>query len=232
MSHPHRFGGGRPVPVAGIAFLGVAVLSACASKANPGSHGEVTSGAGTSGAGTSGAATSGAGTTSGGGTSAGGQSGSGGAATSSNAGSPDVGAEGVQCGTEFCAPPKSCCRAQGQASASPSCIVACEDTQDQLCASDADCQSSNSAKCMNGVCVDGPDDGGVAIVDGGPPVFFDGGTTDPGMIPAGYPMPTAATFAKCQKVAVSTRACAGDPSSNVCIQCLFGGSNYNTSETT
>ena len=82
MSHPHRFGGGRPVPVAGIAFLGVAVLSACTSKANPDSHGEVTSGAGTSGAGTSGAGTSGAGTTSGGGLSAGGQSGSGGTATS------------------------------------------------------------------------------------------------------------------------------------------------------
>jgi lysophospholipase L1-like esterase len=85
---------------------------------------------------------------------------------------------------------------------------------------------------MNGVCVDEPEDGGVAIVDGGPPIFFDGGTTDPGMIPVGYPMPTAATAAKCQKVSVSDRACAGDPSSNVCIQCLFGGANYNTSETT
>jgi lysophospholipase L1-like esterase len=52
-------------------------------------------------------------------------------------------------------------------------------------------------------------------------------------IPAGYPAPTAANYAKCQKVAVGTNdACGGQPNGNVCIECLFGGTDYNTSETT
>ena len=53
-------------------------------------------------------------------------------------------------------------------------------------------------------------------------------------VPAGYPAPTADNYAKCQKVAVggTGNACAGQPTGNVCIECLFGGSDYNTSETT
>jgi len=52
-------------------------------------------------------------------------------------------------------------------------------------------------------------------------------------VPAGYPAPTADNYAKCQKVAIGTNnACAGQPAGNVCIECLFGGTAYNTSETT
>lgn len=116
------------------------------------------------------------------------------------------------------------------AAAAPSCIVACDDAQDQLCASDADCQSSDSAKCVAGVCTDGGGDAGIA--DAGSTVtFFDGGTTEPSTIPTGYPLPTAANYAKCQKVPNSGKACAGEPAGNVCIQCLFGGSEYNNALT-
>ncbi len=52
-------------------------------------------------------------------------------------------------------------------------------------------------------------------------------------IPAGYPAPTADNYAKCQKVAIGTNdACGGQPSGNICIECLFGGTDYNPSETT
>ncbi|MES1179170.1 MAG: GDSL-type esterase/lipase family protein [Myxococcales bacterium] len=144
----------------------------------------------------------------------------------------DQGAVGVQCGSGFCAPPMSCCRAAGS-SATPSCVIACDDSQEQLCSGTADCQGSDNAACVNGVCQDMPSDAGIADPgDGGPVVFFDGGAPDNGMmIPDGYPMPTAANYAKCQKVPVSAKACAGDPSSNVCIQCLFGGSSYNNNLT-
>ena len=55
----------------------------------------------------------------------------------------------------------------------------------------------------------------------------------PGTIPTGYPTPTADNYAKCQKVAIgSNDACGGQPSGNICIECLFGGTDYNTSETT
>ena len=68
-----------------------------------------------------------------------------------------------------------------------------------------------------------------------------GGTTSAGGspppatgIPTGYPAPTADNYAKCTKVAVggADNACAGQPSGNICIECLFGGNSYNTSETT
>jgi lysophospholipase L1-like esterase len=60
-----------------------------------------------------------------------------------------------------------------------------------------------------------------------------GGAPPPGSIPAGYPAPTADNYAKCQKVAIGTNdACGGQPSGNICIECLFGGTDYNTSETT
>ncbi len=51
-------------------------------------------------------------------------------------------------------------------------------------------------------------------------------------IPDGYPTPTTDNFAKCKEVPVSDRACTGQDDSDVCIECLFGGSDYNTSETT
>jgi lysophospholipase L1-like esterase len=51
-------------------------------------------------------------------------------------------------------------------------------------------------------------------------------------IPAGYPAPTTANRALCQTVAVSTEACVGQAATDVCIECLFGGSTYGTSETT
>jgi len=54
----------------------------------------------------------------------------------------------------------------------------------------------------------------------------------PGTVPSGYPAPTADNYAKCQKVAIgSNDACGGQPSGNICIECLFGGTDYNTSET-
>ena len=54
----------------------------------------------------------------------------------------------------------------------------------------------------------------------------------PGTIPTGYPTPTADNYAKCQKVAIGNNdACGGQPSGNICIECLFGGTDYNTSET-
>ena len=60
-----------------------------------------------------------------------------------------------------------------------------------------------------------------------------GGAPPPGSIPAGYPAPTADNYAKCQKVAIGTNdACGGQPSGNICIECLFGGTDYNPSETT
>ena len=52
-------------------------------------------------------------------------------------------------------------------------------------------------------------------------------------IPAGYPSATPDNYAKCQKVAVGTNdACGGQPNGNICIECLFGGTDYNASETT
>ena len=60
-----------------------------------------------------------------------------------------------------------------------------------------------------------------------------GGAPPPGSIPAGYPAPTPDNYAKCEKVAIGTNdACGGQPSGNICIECLFGGTDYNTSETT
>jgi len=54
-------------------------------------------------------------------------------------------------------------------------------------------------------------------------------------------MPTAATYSMCQKVPVGagsqnptnggTNACAGQDTTGVCIECLFGGSTYNTTQT-
>ena len=53
-----------------------------------------------------------------------------------------------------------------------------------------------------------------------------------GGIPTGYPQPTTADDAKCERVASSSTACAGQNAGDVCVQCLLGGTAYNTSETT
>jgi len=50
-------------------------------------------------------------------------------------------------------------------------------------------------------------------------------------IPAGYPAPTAANAAKCSTVPMSGGFCPGGGSGPSCIQCLFGGSTYYSSET-
>jgi lysophospholipase L1-like esterase len=52
-----------------------------------------------------------------------------------------------------------------------------------------------------------------------------------GNIPPGYPIPTTANVAGCQTVAVSTTECTGQNAGDVCIECLFGGSTYNTTTT-
>jgi lysophospholipase L1-like esterase len=57
------------------------------------------------------------------------------------------------------------------------------------------------------------------------------GTPSTNGIPAGYPPVSTDNYAKCQKVAIGTNnACAGQPTGNVCIECLFGGTDYNKTE--
>lgn len=51
-------------------------------------------------------------------------------------------------------------------------------------------------------------------------------------IPAGYPEPTAANAAKCTKVPMTGGFCPGGGAGPVCMQCLFGGTMFGTSETT
>lgn len=59
-----------------------------------------------------------------------------------------------------------------------------------------------------------------------------GNAGSPGVgIPAGYPSPTADNAAKCSTVAMSGGFCPGGGSGPTCIECLFGGSTYNKSET-
>lgn len=111
--------------------------------------------------------------------------------------------------------------------------------------SDSDCQESNSATCVKGICTDGTTDagGGSDAQTGSIPdsaTFFDAGSTA-GTVPAGYPAPTAANYSKCEKVPVGAgsqqptsgaiNACAGQAATDVCIECLFGGTDYNTTET-
>jgi lysophospholipase L1-like esterase len=49
-----------------------------------------------------------------------------------------------------------------------------------------------------------------------------------GGAPAGYPTASAATASMCKTVPISATACAGTPAGNTCIECLFGGSDYNS----
>ena len=57
----------------------------------------------------------------------------------------------------------------------------------------------------------------------------------PGSVPAGYPTPTTANRAVCQSVALTTSAngdmvCPGGGVGPNCIECLFGGSTYTTTD--
>jgi len=63
-----------------------------------------------------------------------------------------------------------------------------------------------------------------------------GGTGGAGSIPTGYPTPTPQSSAVCMSVAqttspVGTKVCPGGGDGPVCVECLFGGSMYNTSMT-
>jgi lysophospholipase L1-like esterase len=94
--------------------------------------------------------------------------------------------------------------------------------------------------CVQGICAvppasGGPDDAGTTEAVGGAgdsgldltsmPITAPNDTD--GGIPAGYPMPTAANAAKCTTTTVGATACAGQDAGDVCIECLFGGTDYN-----
>ena len=49
-------------------------------------------------------------------------------------------------------------------------------------------------------------------------------------IPSGYPAPTADNAAKCTTAAMSGGFCPGGGKGPTCLQCLFGSTTYNTSE--
>jgi lysophospholipase L1-like esterase len=214
------------------------------SASSDGGNGATSGGSGATSGG-SGAASGGSGAASGGGNSGNGASASGdggsGGGTADDGG--DQGAQGVQCGASICYAPNACCR--NTPSSTPSCVVACSGTEQELCANSADCQCDNAALCVNGVCTD-PDGGtltclgsiaGESDAGGLPP---DGGYLEPpsdGEIPNGFPTPTAANAATCKTVAVSDSltasappACAGAPAGNACIECLFGGTAYNAND--
>lgn len=63
---------------------------------------------------------------------------------------------------------------------------------------------------------------GVAGAAGGPPPTIG--------IPAGYPAPTADNAAKCTTVPMSGGFCPGGGSGPVCLQCLFGSTTFNNSQ--
>jgi len=73
----------------------------------------------------------------------------------------------------------------------------------------------------SGVPSGGAGAGGPVVV--GPPPATKG-------IPDGYPMPTADNVAKCTKVGLTAGLCPGGGPGPVCMQCLFGGSTYETTE--
>jgi len=50
-------------------------------------------------------------------------------------------------------------------------------------------------------------------------------------IPLGYPAPTAENAAKCKTVPMTAGFCPGGGAGPVCLQCLFGSTTFNTSET-
>jgi lysophospholipase L1-like esterase len=215
----------RPALLASIGSA--SLVGAC--LATPSETPDKGSSSSSSGSGGSSSSSSSSGGSSSGGSSSGGSS-SGGSSSSSSGGG-DQGATGVPCGASVCNPPMSCCESTGE---TPECIVACGAGQMQLCQHDADCQSSGTATCMNGLCTDpGPTDAGTYVppLEGGVPPP----PTDAGTIPAGYPAPTATNRAECHTVplgqgpGVSPGLCPGGGAGPVCIECLFGGSTYDTS---
>jgi lysophospholipase L1-like esterase len=73
----------------------------------------------------------------------------------------------------------------------------------------------------------GTSNGGTGGATGGA-----GGTSSTNTgLPAGYPAPTADNAAKCTTVPMSASFCPGGGAGPVCLQCLFGSTTYNTSET-
>jgi lysophospholipase L1-like esterase len=223
------------------ALAGFVVLAACSTSSNDGGEprGDAPAGGDSSGGGsTSSSSGVSAGSSSGGAnSSSGGGSVDGGSGGSDGSPGSDPGATSVPCGATQCGPPSSCCRA-ASATATPSCVTACTGTQVQLCVTDANCQSSGTVICRNGVCFD-PGPGDASVAGDGAVSRLDGGiappATDAGNVPTGYPVPTTANRAECQTVplgqgpGVSPGFCPGGGPGPVCIECLFGGSTYDTS---
>jgi lysophospholipase L1-like esterase len=169
--------------------------------------------------------------------------------SSSSSGVPAGTQAGVPCGGSLCAL-NACCQT---GTSTPVCGAptddgglgpgACAADQQQLCLTDDDCQQSATLQfCVNGFCAATAPEQGDASVGTVPPITdggvggggtgvdFDGAPftapTDTGAIPTGYPAPTAANFAKCQTVTISSTACTGQDAGDTCIECLFGGSTY------
>jgi len=155
----------------------------------------------------------------------------------SGGGGANNGAQGVQCGASPCGPPMSCCKTVGADAgpAVPECVVACGGQQEQLCATNADCQQSGTSVCTNGVCTDmgqvilgmnpaatTPTDGGAPAGTMAAPAASDGG------IPSGYPDPTADNAAKCSTTQPVGGVCPGGGAGPVCMECLFGGNMFQT----
>jgi len=155
-----------------------------------------------------------------------------GASAGSSGATGDTGAASVQCGTSMCGEPNSCCQTwtNDVAVGTPECVPACNETQAQLCGNAADCQQTDTSTCgPNGFCVDmGQIVFGNPIGDGGTPTGNGPTMATNGAIPPGYPTATAANFSKCKTVPIGGTACAGAPAGNVCIECLFGGSSYDS----
>lgn len=135
-------------------------------------------------------------------------------------------------GIPICGEPSSCCQTWGADGGvgMPECVEACDTTQAQLCGNAADCQQTGTSTCTNGVCTDmgqvilglgSGGDGGIASGPGPVTAVTDGG------VPSGYPTPTAANYQMCKTVPISATACAGATAGYTCIECLFGGSDYN-----
>lgn len=198
---------------AGSAITGTAGAGGSATTGTAGAGGSATTGT----AGTGGTATVGNGGSS--------------AGTPATAGTPgDQAAASVQCGATLCDEPSSCCQtwAGGALTGTPACVVACDETQGQLCGNAADCQQTNTSTCgPNGLCVDGGQVVlGNPIGDGGTAVGSGPTTASGGSVPTGYPMPSTANSSMCKAVPISATACAGTPSGNTCFECLFGGTTY------
>jgi lysophospholipase L1-like esterase len=82
--------------------------------------------------------------------------------------------------------------------------------------------SGGSTGTAGGTTGTGGSGNGVAGATGGPPPTVG--------IPAGYPAPTADNAAKCTTVAMSGGFCPGGGSGPVCLQCLFGSTTFDNTQ--